>query len=194
MDFKVTLSEVNEWVSSTEAATKSHRRRLEGLEKWHDKKASQYSYGSQERKLLYNTMIQIRIWTLHHKMDWNNLFTTDSISYYQSEYLLSICNSPWDLSRLTPLPLLFTIIIEPLAARIRQSPLISPINMFGSKHYLYADNILLYISQPHASIPPLLILINKFGSLSRFSVNWEKSEVTPVSTAVHKAYLQSIPF
>lgn len=51
-------------------------------------------------------------------------------------------------------PFLFAVIIEPLAASIRQSPLISPIDMFGYKHYLslYADNILLYISQPQVSI------------------------------------------
>ncbi len=64
-------------------------------------------------------------------------------------------------------PFLFVIIIEPFAAIIRQSLLISPIDMFGYKHYLslYADDILLYISQPQTSIPPLLTLIEKFSSL-----------------------------
>lgn len=70
-------------------------------------------------------------------------------------------------------PFLFAIIIEPLAASIRQSPLISPINV---------------------SIPPLLGLITKFGNLSGFSINLEKSELMPVSAAVNKDYLQSIPF
>lgn len=51
-------------------------------------------------------------------------------------------------------PFLFAVIIEPLAASLRQSPLISPIDMFGYKHYLslYADDILLYIFQPQVSI------------------------------------------
>ena len=91
---------------------------------------------------------------------------------------------------------MFAIIIEPLAASIRQSSLISPIDMFGHKHYLslYADDILLDISQPQVSIPPLLTLIDKFGSMSGFSVNWEKSELMPISATVNKVYLQSIPF
>lgn len=93
-------------------------------------------------------------------------------------------------------PFLFAIIIEPLAASIRQSPFISPIDMFGWKHHLslYADDILLYISQPQVSIPPLLTLIDKFGSLSGFSINWGKSELMLVSATVNKTYLHSIPF
>uniref|UniRef100_A0A8P4K4P6 Transposase element L1Md-A101/L1Md-A102/L1Md-A2 n=1 Tax=Dicentrarchus labrax TaxID=13489 RepID=A0A8P4K4P6_DICLA len=48
-DFKAALTEVSERVSSTEAATKSHERQLEGLEKRYDMLASQYK--QQEAKL-----------------------------------------------------------------------------------------------------------------------------------------------
>ena len=57
-------------------------------------------------------------------------------------------SSPFAVHRGTcqgcPLSPLFAVIIEPLAASIRQSPLISPIDMSGHEHYLslYADDIL----------------------------------------------------
>lgn len=93
-------------------------------------------------------------------------------------------------------PFLFSVIIEPLAASIRQNPQISPIDMNGRKHHLslYADDTLLYVSNPQASIPPLLTVIDDLGSLSGFSINWDKSELMPVSTVVNMTYLQSIPF
>ncbi len=44
------------------------------------------------------------------------------------------------------------------------------------------------------SIPPLLELIEKFGSLSGFTINWEKSELMPVSEDLDKKYLASTKF
>lgn len=51
-------------------------------------------------------------------------------------------------------PFLFSIVIELLAASIRQSHLISPIDIHGQEHHilLYADDILLFISHPQTSI------------------------------------------
>ncbi len=51
---------------------------------------------------------------------------------------------------------------------------------------LYADDILLYVSNPELSIPPLLELIEKCVSLSGFTINWEKSELMPVSDDLYK--------
>ena len=93
-------------------------------------------------------------------------------------------------------PFLFSIIIEPLAASVRQSQLISPVEIHEQEHHLslYADDILLFISRPETSIPALLTLISSFGKLSGFSVNWEKSELMPVSKEVNMTYLLSTPF
>lgn len=73
--------------------------------------------------------------------------------------------------------------MEPLAASIRQHLNIAPIVIEGRLQHLslYADDILLYISNPETSIPPLLQLTEKFGHLSGFTINWEKSELMPVS-------------
>ena len=93
-------------------------------------------------------------------------------------------------------PFLFSIIIEPLAASVRQSQLISPVEIHEQEHHLslYADDILLFISRPETSIPALLTLISSFGKLSGFSVNWDKSELMPVSKEVNMTYLLSTPF
>ena len=87
-------------------------------------------------------------------------------------------------------PCLFSIIIEPLAASVRQSQLISPVEIHEQEHHLslYADDILLFISRPETSIPALLTLISSFGKLSGFSVNWDKSELMPVSKEVNMTY------
>ncbi len=61
-------------------------------------------------------------------------------------------------------PFLFVIIIEPFAAIIRQSLLISPIDMFTSIH------IISWLSLKSLAV--------------WFSINWEKSELMPVSSAV----------
>ncbi len=64
--------------------------------------------------------------------------------------------------------------MEPLAASIRHHPNIAPIVIDGRTQHLslYADDILLYVSNPELSIPPLLELIEKCGSLSGFTINW----------------------
>ena len=66
----------------------------------------------------------------------------------------------------------------------------------GQEHHisLYADDILLCISHPQASIPHILTLIRNFGRLFGFSVNWDKSELMPISNKVDMTHLQSTPF
>jgi len=110
-------------------------------------------------------------------------------------------SNPFQLSRGTrqgcPLsPFLFAISMEPLAASIRQHLNIAPITIKGRPQHLslYADDIILYISNPEMSIPPLLELIEKFSSFSGFTINWEKSELMPVSDDLDKKFLASTKF
>ena len=68
--------------------------------------------------------------------------------------------------------LLLAIAIEPLAIALRQSSTIKGIQRAGLEHKvsLYADDMLLFISDSLSSIPELLILLAKFGSISGYKV------------------------
>ena len=45
---------------------------------------------------------------------------------------------------------------------------------------LYADDILLFSTQPRTTIPSILETFQLFGSFSGYKINWEKSELLPV--------------
>uniref|UniRef100_A0A3P8TVH1 Reverse transcriptase domain-containing protein n=1 Tax=Amphiprion percula TaxID=161767 RepID=A0A3P8TVH1_AMPPE len=75
-------------------------------------------------------------------------------------------------------PLLFAISIEPLAEMIREDPKILGVS-YGGETYkisLYADDVILYISDPQTSIAPLLETLQQFGKVSGYKVNETKSE------------------
>lgn len=79
-------------------------------------------------------------------------------------------------------PLLFALALEPLAARIR-----SEANIVGFQRStwidvvsLYADNTLLYLGDTQGSLRAVMSLIGDFGSLSGFSINWNKSVLMPL--------------
>ncbi|XP_075209466.1 UDP-N-acetylglucosamine transporter TMEM241 isoform X1 [Anomaloglossus baeobatrachus] len=80
-------------------------------------------------------------------------------------------------------PLLYVIVMEHLANAIRKNEDIQGIRC-GSVHHkaaLYADDLLLYVSQPHTSLPSLMKELERFGHLSNFRVNFSKSEALNIS-------------
>lgn len=93
-------------------------------------------------------------------------------------------------------PYLFNLVVETLATKIRQHPKISPVSIKGQEHHLllYADDILLYVSNPKESIPSIMEVFNHFGSLSGFQINWDKSELMPVHLNHNSTMLNSVPF
>lgn len=82
-------------------------------------------------------------------------------------------------------PLLFAIAIEPLAEAIRNSPDITGISVGGKDHKiaLYADDILLFITNPTKSIPAVLEVINQFSKFSGYKIIFSKSEVMPLGNS-----------
>ena len=50
---------------------------------------------------------------------------------------------------------------------------------------LYADDLLLFISYPKASLPPVLSLLGQFGKLSCYKLNLNKSEIFPTNNEAH---------
>ena len=53
--------------------------------------------------------------------------------------------------------------------------------------------MLLFISDPLSSLPELSTLLTKFGRISGYKVNLQKSELMPISS-VDRSYFGSIPF
>ena len=110
-------------------------------------------------------------------------------------------STPFPVSRGTkqgcPLsPLLFIIALEPLAEAIRSHNDIKGLSMGSTdqKLLLFADDLLVILSQPEESVPSLLDLVDRFSEISGYKVNWGKSEVMPLSRHCHKEDFQKWKF
>ncbi len=91
-------------------------------------------------------------------------------------------------------PLLFNLSLEPLAQAIRQCSAIVPISCMNTSHKisLYADDVLLYISNITDSVKECLKLFDTFGKLSGYKINWNKSILMPLNLAA-KSETQNLP-
>lgn len=76
-------------------------------------------------------------------------------------------------------PLLFILAIEPLAMSIRAKANLSGITIGDHEHKisLYADDVILFLSNLSKSVQTLLDLIDKFGQFSGYSINNAKSSI-----------------
>lgn len=79
-------------------------------------------------------------------------------------------------------PILFALSLEPLAYVIRSTSEISGVTI-GNECYklnMFADDMVIYLSNPLSSISHLITSIDDFGQLSGFSINYGKSEIYPI--------------
>lgn len=76
-------------------------------------------------------------------------------------------------------PLLFAIFLEPLSQSVRQNKNIEGIKMDGGvqKLALFADDVLIYLSNPNSSLPELMTLFGQFGQISGYKINVQKTQV-----------------
>ncbi len=74
-------------------------------------------------------------------------------------------------------PGLFVLAIEPLAKATRQDPDIKGSKVDQTNHKI--NDIILYLTDPGNSLTKLQILLNAYGVISGYKVNWEKSEIIP---------------
>lgn len=91
-------------------------------------------------------------------------------------------------------PLIFVLCIEPLAAAIRLNPDITGVTLRDRefKVSLYADDVLLTLTNLRLTLPNLLSQLRLFGSLSGYKVNTSKTEALPVNVRPPElAWLQS---
>ncbi len=81
--------------------------------------------------------------------------------------------------------LLFMIAFEPLVIALCSGAGIRRIQRNGSENRvsLYADDMLLYLSDPLISLPKTLNLQEEFSKISGYRINLQKSEIMPVNTA-----------
>lgn len=80
-------------------------------------------------------------------------------------------------------PLLFALAIEPISIFLKASPHIQGIHRWGTEHRLslYADDMLLYVSDPVSCVPTIIESLHRFGTFSGYKLNLSKSECFPVN-------------
>ncbi|MCI4381688.1 hypothetical protein PGIGA_G00254930, partial [Pangasianodon gigas] len=93
-------------------------------------------------------------------------------------------------------PLLFIIFLEILAIIIRAHSGIRGVKAGDKEHklLLYADYILAVITDPLTSLPHLMDVIQSFSKLSGYTVNWNKSEATPLSNSCVSVMVEKFKF
>ena len=93
-------------------------------------------------------------------------------------------------------PLLFAMVIEPLAAFVRDNTNIQGFKFDANEHKisLYADDILLYITYLDNYIPHLLNTIKEFGSYSGYKIHYHKSNAVFLHTTPTEEMLSSSGF
>lgn len=93
-------------------------------------------------------------------------------------------------------PLLFALVVEPLAIWLRSEKGFEGVARHGQLHKLsfYADDLLLYISNPVSSLPIILDIFEKFGKYSGYKLNLGKSDYIPINSAVDLLPQGLLPF
>lgn len=75
-------------------------------------------------------------------------------------------------------PILFSLVIEPLAAAMRANTNIQGIRVDSEEHRisLYADDVLLYFKYTETSIDTILSIIREYSTFSGYKINLNKSQ------------------
>lgn len=93
-------------------------------------------------------------------------------------------------------PPLFSLAMEPSSIALRSTSLWQGVSRAGSdfKVSLYADDLLLYISDPVYNIPVIILMLERFGKFSGYKVNILKSVCYPINNVALQPKQHNIPF
>uniref|UniRef100_A0A3P9JW43 Reverse transcriptase domain-containing protein n=1 Tax=Oryzias latipes TaxID=8090 RepID=A0A3P9JW43_ORYLA len=93
-------------------------------------------------------------------------------------------------------PLLFLLAIEPLAIWLRSEAAFIGIKRLGTVHKvsLYADDLLLYVSDPITSVPIILNILQEYSNISGYKLNYQKSEFLPINDLARMIPSSTFPF
>lgn len=59
---------------------------------------------------------------------------------------------------------------------------------------LFADDILLFLTNPEVSLPTLMQMLDSFNKLSGFKVNYDESEILTLSNIPQGKWQENTPF
>ena len=92
--------------------------------------------------------------------------------------------------------LLFALVIEPLSIVLKLKPEICGIHRWGFTHKLslYADDLLLYLSDLIRCIPHVLNILQAFSIFSGYKFNLTKSECFPINALARSLQDSDLPF
>lgn len=93
-------------------------------------------------------------------------------------------------------PLLFALVMEPIAIRLRSSPTFTGISRSGVelKLSLYVDDLLLYVSDPSNSFPAIVSTFQKSSSFLDYKLNISKSECFQINSDALSLEQSDLPF
>ena len=93
-------------------------------------------------------------------------------------------------------PLLFNIVLEPLAYSIRANANIKGVDGGGKEHklLLYAEDIFMLVKDPLISTPHLMGTIKSYSKLSGYKNNWTKSESMPITRSLNSNLMTNFGF
>lgn len=125
------------------------------------------------------------------------LYSNPSAKVYSSSTLSRPFNITNGTRQGSPLsPIIFALVMDSLAQAIRIPSKISGIKIGYIDHKigLYADDVIISLSNPNSSLPAVSDLLQQFSLLSLYKINNSKSQMIPISLSKKaQTHLSAVP-